>query len=365
MSVRVRRVPGISFCRVSGGRSRHLRAAIMTALSVFSLTGIAAAATKSVPGFIEAEDFDAGANGSAFYDTSPGNTGGLYRATDVDIEGCAEGGANIGWISAGEWLKYSVNVASAGTYTVELRVSSLAGGTFHVEFNGSNVTGAISVPATGGWQSWTTVRKTVTLGGGTQPMRVVFDTAGLNLNSINVTSGATAGGSSNTARSLPGWIEAEDFDNGANGSAYYDASSGNTGGAYRVTDVDIESSSDGGYNVGWISGGEWLNYTVNVATSGTYTIEMKVASPGGGSLHAEFNGSNKTGGISVPSTGDWQSWTTVRATASLSAGTQVMRVVFDTGGLNLNSINVSTSTSSAPAPAPSAPAPSSGSPSAF
>jgi len=79
-------------------------------------------------------------------------------------------------------------------------------------------------------------------------------------------------------------VQAGNFDNGAAGVAYRDTTTGNSGGAYRATDVDLEASTDtgGGYNVGWVSPGEWLTYAVNVASAGTYTIEVRVASPGAG-----------------------------------------------------------------------------------
>ena len=92
---------------------------------------------------------------------------------------------------------------------------------------------------------------------------------------------------------LPGTIDAEDFDNGGEGIAYHDDSPGNSGGAYRATDVDLEPTSDpgGGHNVGWASPGEWSIYTVNVTTTGAYTVEFRVASPGaGGTFHLEANG---------------------------------------------------------------------------
>jgi hypothetical protein len=47
----------------------------------------------------------------------------------------------------------------------------------------------------------------------------------------------------------------------------------------------------------------------------------------GGNFHLEFSGINETGGIHVPVTEGWQIWTTVSATVSLSAGTQIMRFV--------------------------------------
>ena len=52
----------------------------------------------------------------------------------------------MGFIRAGEWLEYTVNVATAGTYTVEVRVASQGGGgTFHIEFGGTEQTGALIV----------------------------------------------------------------------------------------------------------------------------------------------------------------------------------------------------------------------------
>ncbi len=143
---------------------------------------------------------------------------------------------------------------------------------------------------------------------------------------------------------IPGKIEAENYDTGGEGVAYHDTDAGNSGGQYRPTEgVDIESCSDtgGGYNVGWTNAGEWLEYTVNVSTAGTYNIETRVASAStGGTCYIEFNGVNKTGNITVPVTGGWQNWTTVNATAILSAGTQIMRFYEVTSGYNVNYFNI-------------------------
>jgi hypothetical protein len=99
----------------------------------------------------------------------------------VDIQRTADGiGHNVGWMTAGEWLVYSVDVGTAGVYTLEARVAaSGAGGTFHVEANGSDVTGPMSIPNTGGWQAWTTVvRNAVSLQAGRQTLRLVLDENG-------------------------------------------------------------------------------------------------------------------------------------------------------------------------------------------
>jgi endonuclease/exonuclease/phosphatase family metal-dependent hydrolase len=161
-------------------------------------------------------------------------------------------------------------------------------------------------------------------------------------------------------REIPGTIEAEHFDNGGNGSAYWDSTGGNSGNQYRSTDVDIESCNEGGYDVGWTSAGEWLRYTVTIAAAGTYNFDFRVASVGGGTLHVRINGLDKTGAVSVPSTGGWQTWTTIRKTVTLDAGTQAMQVVFDTGNVNLNHVSVWSAPDSNPPPPPPPPPPQGG-----
>jgi len=52
---------------------------------------------------------------------------------------------------------------------------------------------------------------------------------------------------------LPGLVQAEDFDNGDPGVAYHDLTPLNSGTAYRQTHVDIETATDGAYDIGWIT----------------------------------------------------------------------------------------------------------------
>jgi hypothetical protein len=300
----------------------------------------------TLPGRIEAENFDDGGEAVAYHDDSPGNLGGTYRATDVDVESAADtdGGFDVGWAMAGEWLNYTVNIAAAGTYDIDLRVASGgAGGTFHLEVNGTDVTGRLTVPNTGGWQTWTTIHvPAVALNAGVQIWRLVMDTNGAssavgNFNWINVARSASAstpfGG---TPPTLPGHIEAENFDDGGEAVAYHDDSPGNLGGAYRATNVDVEGAADtdGGFDVGWAMAGEWLNYTLNVAAAGTYDVDVRVASDGaGGTFHLEVNGIDVTGHLTVPDTGGWQTWTTIHVPAvTLNGGVQVWRLVMDTNG---------------------------------
>jgi len=144
----------------------------------------------TLPGLIQAANYDIGGQGVAYSTTSTGNYGGQYRTDYVSIETCGDvdGGYDVGWTSAGEWLNYTVNVQYTGVYNITLRAASystpIQG---HVEFDGSNVTGLMTAPTTGGWQAFTNVTATnVTLTAGLHVMKVYFDAGGWNLHTISI-----------------------------------------------------------------------------------------------------------------------------------------------------------------------------------
>jgi glucose/arabinose dehydrogenase/PKD repeat protein len=137
---------------------------------------------------------------------------------------------------------------------------------------------------------------------------------------------------------VPGIIQAEDFDGGGEGVAYHDSDAANNGGAYRATGVDIEATTDtgGGFDVGWTAAGEWIKYTIFAATDGAYTLSARVASSGdGGVFHLEFDGVDKTGPMTNSNSGGWQTWRTLTKTnVGLTAGLHTMRLVMDSNGAN-------------------------------
>ncbi|MBY6211316.1 carbohydrate-binding protein [Microbulbifer agarilyticus] len=134
---------------------------------------------------------------------------------------------------------------------------------------------------------------------------------------------------------------AADFDHGGEGVAYHDIDDENWGGAYRFdVGVDIEASNEGVPNVGWIDPGEWLTYTVDVQTAGTYTFTFRVASAAdNGSFHMEFDGADVSGPISTPNTGAWNNWVDITKEVELVSGIQVMKMA-SAGGFNLISFDI-------------------------
>ena len=136
---------------------------------------------------------------------------------------------------------------------------------------------------------------------------------------------------------IPGRIEADNYDVGGNGIAYFSTLPGNPGSDYRNDDVGIQATTDSAtctgmgcnYNVGWTTAGQWLSYTVDVASSGTYRAAVRVAdASSGASLHLEVDGA-KVASFAIPNTGGWQNWVTEAKNISLAAGTHLMRIVFD------------------------------------
>ena len=76
----------------------------------------------AVPGTVQAANYDTGGQGTAYNVTSVNGNGTAYRADGVDLESCTDTGSagcgyDLGWTGTGQWFKYTVNVATAGTYT--------------------------------------------------------------------------------------------------------------------------------------------------------------------------------------------------------------------------------------------------------
>ncbi|WP_301002571.1 carbohydrate-binding protein [Capsulimonas corticalis] len=140
---------------------------------------------------IESEDYDNGGEGVSYHDTDGVDTGQGYREDEaVDVEPFGDGRRfDVGYTRPGQWLKYTVTVAAAGAYDLNVRVSSgEAGGVFHVEDgSGANLTGPMTAPATGGWDTWTLVHASVHLQAGRSVLKFVEDTGGYNLDSMTFT----------------------------------------------------------------------------------------------------------------------------------------------------------------------------------
>ena len=114
----------------------------------------------------------------------------------------------------------------------------------------------------------------------------------------------------------------------------------NNGYNFRNDGVDIESCSDevtNGYHVGWIDDGEWMQYTIQSAESMTYNILLRYASESTAKVYVEVNGKRASKTFSLAPSGGWSLWRTGAITnVIIPAGSVKVKLVFETGGLNLN-----------------------------
>jgi len=136
-------------------------------------------------------------------------------------------------------------------------------------------------------------------------------------------------------------IQAEDYDLGGPGLAYNDTTpSANSGGAYRSgtgdgVDLKLISNTTNQYRIGDTFGGEWVEYSINVETAGNYRLSFRLSqSDPNARMHAEIDGVNVTGQITVPDTNNFSAFTTVNRDVALTAGPHVLRLAFDVAAAN-------------------------------
>ena len=187
---------------------------------------------------------------------------------------------------------------------------------------------------------------------GTYVLRLTAnDTLASTYSTVTITAGRGPYGG--TAWPIPGKVEAENYDYGGQNVSYYDTTPGNGNGPiYRNDDVDIRATTDvgGGYLINYIAAGEWLEYTVNVATTANYNISVRTMTTNTGrTMHINCDGNNVTGTINLPTTADWDTGaTTTVNTISLTAGQHIIRACMDTALFNFNWFDIEYSVTNSP-----------------
>ena len=164
------------------------------------------------------------------------------------------------------------------------------GGKIEVRAGSENGTllATINVPASSGWQETTVA---LTDAAGVNDLFFMVKQGGFDFDYWYMTSEKMAipqAPYNGVAASIPGVVEAENYDEGGHNKSFYDADRDNQGKAYRQDEVDIvgfDCSDEANtkdcktYAIGYTQEGEWLEYTVNVAADAKYDITANVATP--------------------------------------------------------------------------------------
>ena len=237
-----------------------------------------------LPGTVQAENYNPGGQGVGYSVTSTNGNANSYRGDEIDLETTSDvgGGYDLGWTSAGQWFRYNVNVQSAQTYPVSFRVANgtTSNGAFHLaNSSGANLTGEITVPPTGGWQTWITVTASITLPAGYQTLTLDEDSGNFNVNFFTV--------ASLVPTSFPALVVPE----------------------YGIGQVIVATTTPQAF--GAVANGT-TDCTAAFQNAINYVYSIKEG--GGGVLYVPSGNYYFSGNLSIPTgvtiQGDWEDWTT-------------------------------------------------------
>lgn len=124
----------------------------------------------------------------------------------ITVVACSDlgGGSNVSAIDNRDYVEYTVNIPTTGSYRVDFRVASaVTTGKFDFK-NGQTVLASFVVPNTGGNQVWQTIGTTLSLTAGTKKFRVAATGSSFGLNWLSFeptsSSASTFSGSENSSR---------------------------------------------------------------------------------------------------------------------------------------------------------------------
>lgn len=131
-----------------------------------------------IPGKIEAEQYDVGGEGIAYHDVDPNNIGQAFRLDEgVDLEAANDGGYDVYWMVAGEWIEYTFESDESAEFDISSYVSTVPGfGNFTLFIDNEPISDKTYVLNTGGWQNWTPITiKNVFIEAGVHILRIEID----------------------------------------------------------------------------------------------------------------------------------------------------------------------------------------------
>ncbi len=116
-----------------------------------------------VPGKVEAEEF--------------------FDMYGIQTEPCSDigGGTNVGYIEAGDWMMYYLDVNQTGVYKVTSRISGYNGGLLLLTFN-DTIQAEVPYSTTNGWQNWQSFSTFVSLEAGSTIMKATAQANAFNIN---------------------------------------------------------------------------------------------------------------------------------------------------------------------------------------
>ena len=215
-------------------------------------------------------------------------------------------------------LQFQVQAPVSSQYYLSLRYANGTGSTKTLSlFLDGEFREQVQLPATGNWDTWGTVTRIIDLSQGSHTIGYHFrssDSGNVNLDCISLEQRMTT-------HTVPGKIEAENYIN--------------------MNGIDTESCSEGTLNVGWIHSGDWVDYRINVPSTGTYRADYRIAGINSTTQIQLRSGSDTLAATNIINTGGWQIYQTKASSGFvLNQGLQTIRLYFTGEGVNFNYFNI-------------------------
>ncbi|MER6950601.1 YbhB/YbcL family Raf kinase inhibitor-like protein [Nonomuraea sp. NPDC000554] len=233
---------------------------------------------------------------------------------------------------AGSYTEFTVTASAAGTATIAIRYAN--GTTLDrpadIAVNGGVVAAARSFTGTGSWDTWATATLTAPVNAGANKIRLTSTSANGNPN-----------------------LDYVDVETAAPTSEYQAENA-------TISQGTVATNHTGFTGTGFVDytniTGSYVEFTVNAATAGNYTLTFRYANgttvdrP----MDIAVNGTTTSAGVSFPATANWDTWTDKSVTAALVAGANKVRATATTanGGPNLDRLNASAPSDSEPPTTP-------------
>jgi len=195
----------------------------------------------------------------------------------------------------------------------------------HLEQNGTNITGPVAVPNTGGFQNWQTVTVSgIHLHEDISELRVHFESNDINFDYIDF-----AVVTEDDPEEPQG--PAESFVLQAEDAVVYGAAIASNQGGYKGTGfVDYINAS-----------GDYIEWTVTTTTAGPATLYFDYALLGGNRPLEVIVNNTSIGVFDFPATGSWAVWSSVSATATLNTGSNTVKLLArGSSGPNVDQLRV-------------------------
>ncbi|MEC4814224.1 MAG: kelch repeat-containing protein [Scytonema sp. PMC 1069.18] len=248
-------------------------------------------------------------------------SGTIYQAEDAISDGPAffsgRGAEGTGYIDyqnpTEDYIEWTVDVPTTGLYNLSWRYANGSNNRpLELAVNGVTEVSSLDFVGTGDWTTWDFVHQPVTLDAGSNDIRLTaIGSSGANFDYLEVTSSSIT-------------YQAEDANfegpvvfsgRGAEGTGY----------------VDYQNPA-----------GDFIEWTVNVQTAGTYNLSWRYANGASNRpLELAVNGEVEDPNLDFIGTGDWLAWNFVTQSVALNAGSNTIRLTANgSSGANFDYLQV-------------------------